>query len=316
MLKNRAVLLLKKESSYGTDASPAVSADEILIKDATAVPLGDKILERDVLLPSFSSLPGVLGQTWGQIKFTAAGFHNGTDGASLDIDSALECSGMLKTNTAAATGVEGTDVYDPITTSIPSATIYLYKDGMLYKLLGARGKWSITMEAGKIPEITFEFEGLWQDPVDASLPTPSYDTANPPIFASAGFSIGSYSALISKLSIDFGTVLAARPDPSSGNGVVGIDITGRDVSGSIDPEAVLVATKDFWGIWKAGTTAALTLEIGTTPNKYKITAPAVQEMDISEGDRDSLLTFEIPIKFRMSSGDDEIKITHTNAAAL
>ena len=79
----------------------------------------------------------------------------------------------------------------------------------------------------------------------------------------------------------------------------------------MDAQSNLVTDNDIYGLWRAGTTAALTLSAGATNNAFAITAPVLQYMAPKNGDRDGLVLDEINAKLCESAGDDEIVITVT-----
>jgi len=96
-------------------------------------------------------------------------------------------------------------------------------------------------------------------------------------------------------------------------GIVGMTISGRSPQGSFDPEAVVEATHAFWNEWELATAVALNIgPLGASAgNIVQIAAPKVQYREISYGDRNGQLTYQIPIALAMNAGDDELTITIT-----
>ena len=77
----------------------------------------------------------------------------------------------------------------------------------------------------------------------------------------------------------------------------------------MNPEAILLATYDWYADWKAGTGRALTMDIGSEAgNKCRITAPNVMIEGISQGDRNSLNVKDIGLRFNLSDADDEVQL--------
>ena len=107
--------------------------------------------------------------------------------------------------------------------------------------------------------------------------------------------------------------MVTPPSVSAANGYSQIRITGRDVSGSFDPEATLLADHDFAAEWKSG--AALALDSGVVGsaagNRWRIQCPAISYREISEGDREGLRTLEIGFGAAEINGDDEISLVFT-----
>ena len=67
-----------------------------------------------------------------------------------------------------------------------------------------------------------------------------------------------YGQIISALAFDMSNQLAMPPSVNGTDGIGEIRIVGRDVNGSLDPEAVLKATEDFEADFTAGNALALT----------------------------------------------------------
>lgn len=150
-------------------------------------------------------------------------------------------------------------------------------------------------------------------PIDRAIVSPTFDSTVPPIINAVPFSIASYEAAINSLEFDLGLTVATPPSVSSPDGYSDVYLTERNVTGSFDPEAVLVATHDFIGNWRNGTSMALTSNtIGDTAgNMIKITMPAVYYTEAGQGDRDGLRTFSMSFGAAESSGDDEVSILFT-----
>jgi len=108
-------------------------------------------------------------------------------------------------------------------------------------------------------------------------------------------------------------VLAMPPDMAATDGFGEVQITGRDPTGSYDPESELVATEDPWADLIADTALALSIgAIGATAgNIIDVDMPAVSYRDISPGDRDGIRIYEIPFGAAEVTTDDEVSIAFT-----
>jgi hypothetical protein len=162
------------------------------------------------------------------------------------------------------------------------------------------------------PDSTSRFK-IHNGPIDRAIVSPTFDSTVPPIINAIPFSIASYEATINALEFDMGLTVATPTSVSSPDGFSDIYLTERNVSGSFDPEAVLVATHDFIGNWRNGTSMALTTNtIGDAAgNQIKFTLPAVFYTEAAQGDRDGLRTYQMSFGAAESSGDDEITILFT-----
>src|SRR5690606_8484724 len=61
-------------------------------------------------------------------------------------------------------------VYAPVSEGEKSITLYFNMDGILHRLLGARGTVKLAFTSGAIPKLSFSFVGLYSPPADVALP--------------------------------------------------------------------------------------------------------------------------------------------------
>ena len=107
----------------------------------------------------------------------------------------------------------------------------------------------------------------------------------------ASFSIDEYSALLSEMEIDTGAVVAPSIDANEARGIKLFKIVDANVVGSYDPEAVLVATHDFYGKWFGNNPMVLDFTIGSASgNKARFYAPRAQYTGLDDGDREGIAT--------------------------
>ena len=122
---------------------------------------------------------------------------------------ALKACGLSET-VAAGTSV----TYAPVSSSFSSVTIHYNIDGVLHKVTGARGTFTLNANVGEIPSIDFSFTGIYVPPSDAALPSVTYgDQATPLIFKNGNtdtFSLLSYSGCLQSVSMDMGNTLVYR----------------------------------------------------------------------------------------------------------
>lgn len=202
-------------------------------------------------------------------------------------------------------------LYQPVTAG-PSAqksdTTYFWKDSILHKLVGIVGTWSLTAEVGKIALIDFKLSGLWADPVDSVLPAPTLTELVGVQAMGMGVKIGSYTPVCTALKLDLGAKVSKRNDINASEGLIGLYISGREPSGSLDPEVDKLATYNPWNLWKSGTKSAISGYLGTAPgNRAAFYVGAAQRADLKYGSREGIATYAesySPCKVR--SGDDEM----------
>jgi hypothetical protein len=173
--RNRA-LLLKVETTEGTDATPTAGADAFQLFDGASGLTADKI-ERPIDRPFLGNTPFVNSNIRGFIEGACeivppAAIADGA--AKAPIDALLRIAGMAKTYTAADAGppeVKASILYNLISTAFPSGTGYFYHAGTIWKLLGARANLSsIEMAIGNYLRAQMRVEGNCQVVDEAALP--------------------------------------------------------------------------------------------------------------------------------------------------
>ena len=312
MLVKREVILAKIESAYGTDPTPTGTDNAILVENPSWAHEGLRMIDRPAVRGgSLGKLRKIYGGSLKQVSFACEMKGAGSAYSSSvrsEIDVLLRASALAAT--VVTTGGSESVTYKPASSSHESITIYYYQDGTLHEMNGCRGTVSFSFEAGNKCMANFSFTGHEVTPVDAALPTPTFDSTVPPPFLSASFAIAGYSAVISSLKFDMGNKLITPPNANASDGYGEIRIVDRDITGSFDPEHVTVATHDFIGRFKSGTTGALaTGNIGSTQyNRFSISMPVVYYTDIAPGERDGIRTLDVPFGAIESSGDDEVSI--------
>lgn len=309
MLINRQVILAKIESAYDTDPSPTVAADEVEVENLAFSFEGARMHERATVKESLSSRFASFGGTLGTLSFDVYLRGSGTAGTSPDFDALLQACGMDPTNVPATS-----DTYAPISSAIKSCAIYWYEDGLLHKLGGCRGSFTAALEGGAPGKLSFAMTGHHTTPTDVTLVTPTYDSTVPPtVINLSSFAVDSYAANVAALAFDMGITKAMPTDITAADGYGEIEITGRKVTGSLDPLAKLIATYDWVTKWKAETSVALDTGVvgGTAGNRWQLQFPTAQYMEIGHGDRDGIITRQIAFAAHESSGDDEMSLAFT-----
>lgn len=203
-------------------------------------------------------------------------------------------TGSVSGATATTAGAPATigKVYRPthVQASIPSITMQDNVDGIKKLLRGARGSVKIPFKSGEAVTMEFNFQGVAGDVTDEALLSGiTYESVTPPNFQDGTFKIDNAAQLISSFDFNLDNKLTQRDDPNSVQGVKSYAITGRQTTGSIDPEMQAVAAYDFFGKWLAGTLATLDLSWGSIAgNKFRFFAKAVQYTKVADGTRDGL----------------------------
>ena len=310
MLTKRRVVAAKVETTEGTAETLTASEGGILAIDPK-VDVDIAMHERTPAKASLGRLTSLAGSRKASISFKVevkgAGIaYSATDLPALDVY--LMACGVGRA--LVVTPGSETVTYAPASTGVSSITIGCYEDGVLKMIKGARGNCRITMKQGEPVMMEFEFTGVHVAPTDVALLAPTYESTIPPIFRSATFTVASYAAIMSAINIDFGNSFHLRESVNTAEGFVSNVITDRNMSGDMDPEMVLVATHDWYGIWLAGTTGALAIgSIGSAQyNKFTITAPKLLATKVSDDDAEGQVKAGQTFQLAENSGDDEISI--------
>ena len=204
--------------------------------------------------------------------------------------------------------------YLPVSTGFSSATIYFNNDGILHKITGARGTFTLTTGVGEIPTIDFQLTGIYNAPTDTAAPTTTYsDQATPVIFQAgntSAFSILNYTACLQSLSFNVANETVYRELVGCTKEVM---ITNRAPAGECMIEAPTIAQKDFFTIANNDTTGTLTLLHGSTAgNRVTLLAPKVDITNPSYADQDGIQMLNIPyVAIPTTAGNDEVKLTFT-----
>lgn len=221
-------------------------------------------------------------------------------------------SGATSTSSATPTAAQGFE-YLPVSSSVPSATIGYYLDGVRKLLFGARGSVSIEATNGEPVFLSFSFQGVYGGVADVALLSGvTFETTVPPAFLNVGASVHGLSAVFGAMTLDIANTIAIRESANATLGVLSAFISGREPTGSIDPEMAIVADHDFYGKLASGATGRLFAEIGSAAgNKVTLGCPLVQYAGVGEGDRDGLALATLDLDLISASpdtGDDELQI--------
>lgn len=312
-IRNTAILA-KIETTYGTDSVPTGGANAILVSNLNFNPLNAQNVDRDLIRPYFGASEQLVGTANVQLGFDVELAGAGAAGTAPAYGPLLRACGMAET-VSAGSRVE----YLPVSSTFESNSIYWYDDGVLHKLLGARGNVQLAMGIGEKPVMRFSFTGIDGGVSAAALPSTTLtafqrplvmtDTNSGDITLGCTYATGSLSggtAYPSRgLSIDLGNSVNHIPLL----GGESIDISARAVTGSFELDLTAAQEVTFAATVKANSTQTLGIQHGTTAgNIIVLHAPAVQLIDynLSELNEKRLVSYNA--RLVPSSGNDELRI--------
>ena len=188
--------------------------------------------------------------------------------------------------------------YKPATLNVPSVTLGRYTGTLRKTVWGCRGDLKVVMDKAKGLLGQFNFQGMDFTVVDGGfLAGANYAPMliQPPLFLGVSFLFDSYQAIISKSELSLGNTLILPDDAGAPSGFRPAILGPRHPKWSFDPAAVAVATKDFYGKWRASGGAAMSCTVGSTPgNIITITAGKAQLEDLKPGDRKEIRIYRPP----------------------
>lgn len=311
LLTRKRTILAKIEAVYGTDPVPTGAANAILVSDLTLTPLDSELASRDLVRPFLGNSEQLPVAVSAQAEFAVEIAGSGTAGTAPAWGPLLRACAFAETLFIAPDPTPRAE-YLPVSAGIESVTIYVNVDGVLHKLLGARGTVRMEMNARSIPRFRFTFRGLFVAIADGAAPAVTLTAWQKPLPVNkgntSGLSLHGFAGgVMSELSIDVANSVVFRS-------LVGqelVAITDRQSSGSISLEAVTVATKDWWTSAKDAATGAFSILHGLTAgNKIKVDAPAVQLLSPQYQDLDGIQMLQMQMGFQpTTAGNDELKIT-------
>ncbi len=302
ILVERTLVLAKLETTYGVDAQPTPSANFIPVFDVSVSP-DTRYLDPPVQDGSLSPRSGRIGMRSVEVTFSHHLVVKPKEGEN---PPALLCDPLLR-----ACGLVPTDgTYKPISTGFPSVTLYVYFDGLLWKIVGCRGNVSLNFTAGEFATLEFTFRGRYLPPVDQSFPSSWGDLDRAPIVCIGGTVTWNNQPLhVESVTLDLGNDLQLYPSIAADHGVYEAAIVNRDPSGTINPEMTLVATMDWHSLMLTPTLQELKVTLSDGASDVTLTIPKAQITEIGHGDRNGLRTWDITFKPIRVSGDDEIQLS-------
>ncbi len=309
-----AAILAKIESSYATDPTPTGAANAILVSNLSVNPLNANNVNRDLIRSYLGGSEQLVGTANLECSFDVELAGSSGAGTAPPWGPLLRACGFGETITA-ATRVD----YLPVSASFESVTIYYHDDGVLHKLLGARGNVDIMMGIGERPLLKFKFVGIdggisavanpsltltaWQKPLVVTDPNTGDVTLG--CTYSAGALSGGTTYPSRGLEITGG--IDAKYIPLLGG--ESVDITNREIAGKVTFDLTAAQEVTFMGTVKANTTQGIGVVHGTAAgNIIVVHAPAVQLINPKKEDVDGRRMIGYDLRFVPSSGNDELRI--------
>jgi hypothetical protein len=309
LLTRKKLLLAKIEATYGTDSTPTGSA-AILVRNLEVVPLQSDIVQRELIRPYLGNYEQLLANTRVQVTFEVELAGSGTAGTPPAYGPILRSCALSETLGAS------TVTYQPESelSGFESTTLYFFIDGIRHIITGARGTFTLNGTVGAIPTIQFTMTGIFNTPTDTALAVPTYaNQATPLIFKNGNttsFSAFSYSGALQSIDFNIANEIIYRELIGGTKEVI---ITDRKPGGTLQIEAVLLATKNYFTVSTGSTTGSITFQHGTaTGNIATLTMAQSDLADVSYADMNGITMLNLPyVATPTAAGNDELSLVFT-----
>lgn len=312
-IRNTVILALVA-SIFGADAAPT-AANAVLVAEMSITPLEAQNIERKVMRGSYGGNAELVGTANVKCSITVELAGSGAAGTA-------PAWGQLMQGCAMAEGILATPArveYTPVSTGLKDLTIYYYDDGVLHKLINAMGTVTLTAKVGERPMLKFDFTGVDGTVSAVSNPVADYTAWKIPVamtkanvvdvtlgatYAAGALAVGTIYPS-NGLEINWGNQVEFLANLSTEK----VDITDRNVAGSVEYELTAAQEVSFMADVKNNTLRTLGFTIGlTTGNKIIVHAPAVQHKNYKLVDVKGTRYVGYDLSFLPINGNDEIRL--------
>lgn len=314
LLKRKRVLAAKIETTIGTPISLS-SADAAMNVYSPMIQANVEMEEREGQ-GGFGYLPSIAGARTGTATFRTYLEWDGSATEPAWADTFLPACGWVKSG----------QVYTPRSeapgSNVKTLTIGCYVDKLFKSISGAMGTFVVTLPTGKSGYIDWTFTGVWQEPSDVAIITPTYPTAKPLKYTSGLAEWNDVNLCVSQVTIDAGNEVIMRECPTTAAGYISAIVTNRKPKITADPEASTVAAQDRWAAWLSSTEYALEIDVGgpaggSSDAVLSFDAPKATITNLQEADRGKFVTDQLEFACNKNGAthDEELSITFTALVA-
>ena len=307
-LTRKRLLLAEIESTYGTDPVP-LGTDAVLVSALEVQPLQLELKDRELILGYLGNTEMVVGQRLVSVSFDVEIAGSGTAGTAPKWSALMQACGFSEA-LVASTSV----TYSPASTNFKGVTLYFFADGVRHKVTGCRGTWSMSMEVGEIPKISFEFTGIFNAPTDETQPSPTFSNQADPVVVNsantATLQVHGYAACLSAFSLDLANETPFRQLAGCTQQIM---ITDRKPEGEVTIEAPTIAAKNYFSAASTQTSGQFSWVHGTTAgNIVTFTAPTATLGSPEYEDSDGIIMLKLPFMPQpTAAGNDEFTLALT-----
>jgi hypothetical protein len=311
-------LTAKIETTAGTDAAPAAGTDGMLfIKGMEVTPLDIKYAQRNLQLPYFGGSQQLLASYSAKVSFEVEWAGGGA--AALATTGApwgplLQACGTAQAALTVPARIEHT----PAHSGLKTATLYIYDDGVLHKLIGAVGECKFSAKQGEVPRFKFEFMGTYVAVSAVTLPAitlTAWEVPLPVVKANvvditlgctyaAGVLTGGTAYPSMGLEIAFGNKMAWLATLSAERA----ELTDRAITCNFTLELTAAQEVAAYTDMAANTLMGLGFTLGTGAGiKQMIFAPKMQRTNARKVDEQGVRLIGFDGVLVPDAGDDELR---------
>lgn len=316
-LVRKTVILAKLETVYGQDALPTPTENALVISNRSINPLNAEYVKRDIIREYLGASEELPGAAYVECSFDIELVGAGTVAKAPAWGPLMRAIGFAETITA------GMRVdYTPISGNFESATIYYFDDGVLHKLLGARGTATLDLTVGQIPKISYKFIAVDGGVAVLANPTTTLTAWRVPQIVtdenSGDVTIGATHAVATApqfvggkaypsqgLTVDLG-VVATFQKLLGGSSA---EITDREVTGAMKLKLTAAEEVAFTADVKGAKKSSIGLTHGTVANdKVAVFIPAAQLKEPTKEEINGERLVGYKIRALPVAGNDEFRI--------
>lgn len=303
---NKALLLAAVQTGAGVDAAPTGALNAIRCRSLNWTPMAPETASRNLIRPYFGNGGQITVANYAQVEFEVELSGAGSPGV------APKWGPLLRGCAFSETITEDTDVqYTPVSGDIEMLTMYYYLDGLLHKMVDARGTVSFDISAKGIPFMRYQFMGAYTPVTDGSNPANvDYSDFLTPVGVNKAntpqWSIHGYTGCLQSLTVDVANTLVWR----ALIGCEGAEITNRAPAGNVVMELPTIAQLDWANKVISNAEGPLTITHGTVAgNIIQLSAPKAQLASPTYSDQDGIAMLNASLVIQPDAGNDELVIT-------
>jgi len=295
------LVLAKTELILGVDPTPTPALNAIRVITADIKP-NIEAIDRKVQKNTMGNLPHMIGKKTATLDIEVEMKGSGAAGTPPEIAPLLKACGRVETINAGVSVV-----YQPSTTSNSTVTVYVYKDGLLWKCIGGRGKVTYDTTIGQITSIKFSFQVLYTAPVTQTVPTgAAYQSSQPIVATTIDVATENGTAIkVAAIGFDDGNDMQEHY-------VIGehsFQIANRQPTAKLTKDSV--GSTAEWDNLVAGLDANISFTFGqSTGNKFKCDMPVARKDGVTYNERAERDILDVTYRLYESVGDDQYTFTY------